>query len=327
MCYGCRREDGVSQAPRLTKGCRSWRLLPRAARACKRAWRRSCRWRRCPARFPAWLSGLVLYLFGHHRPDDGRRHRIVCHARRHHPRGAPCAYRLCGPARDSRHHQARAPCWLPKSPSSRSRTGSSTLSSRPICYDACAAARAPLRDARAGRAGRGRGAHDRHVRFGKVEPRARHRHLQQGDVRFGPRRRGLLRDDGKTTRSPSSLAETVFGWFGARRGSLSARRIAVAPLPTRMRATSRTRRSPRARPPREPLPPSPLPMPTRRRGRANLRAHGKAFSLRATCTGPRRATISTASSTGSSSSTAIAGSATTVRLLRASAGSATRRSQ
>lgn len=100
----------------------------------------------------------------------------------------PCAYRLRGPARDSRHHKTRAPQGLPNC---RVRALARAHRRRRIALrfarDACAAARASLRDARAGRAGCGRGAHDCHVRFGEVEPRARHRHLQQGDVRPAPR--------------------------------------------------------------------------------------------------------------------------------------------
>ena len=56
----------------------------RAAPACRRAWPRSCRWRRPHAPWSAMTArGICSYISVHHRSHHRRRHRVVCHGRRH----------------------------------------------------------------------------------------------------------------------------------------------------------------------------------------------------------------------------------------------------
>ncbi len=96
-----------------TSVCPSWCSPRRAARACRRGSCRSCRWRRCRARWNAMRAAQLPYISVLTDPTTGgvtasfamQGDVILAEPRR--------AHRLRGPARHQRHHQAGAARRLP----------------------------------------------------------------------------------------------------------------------------------------------------------------------------------------------------------------------
>ena len=102
---------------------------PRAARACRRASSRSCRWPRPRPRSQRLGRGARALHLAPHRSDHRRRDRELRHAGRRHPRRAARAHRLRGPARDRGDHPPAAARRASSARSSCSSTASSTWSS------------------------------------------------------------------------------------------------------------------------------------------------------------------------------------------------------
>ena len=90
---GGREADARDRAGDRQARARCSSCPPRAARACRRASSRSCRWPRPRPRSSAWPGAAALSLAAH-RSDHGRRDGELRHAGRRHPGRAARAHRL-----------------------------------------------------------------------------------------------------------------------------------------------------------------------------------------------------------------------------------------